>query len=106
MKSVFIHSILYLQIKKERNKTMKEIKTKYLTHDIKVFIHAEDENNNDVTMKFISHLNTFIWDAVSLNLQDGYENIAEEARQLAKVINALIREYGKGEVNKWLKNSE
>lgn len=92
MKSVFIHSILYLQIKKERNKTMKEIKTRYLTHDIKVFIHAEDENNNDVTMKFISHLNAFIWDAVSLNLQDGYENIAEEARQLAKEINALIME--------------
>ena len=51
-----------------------------------------DENNNDVTMKFISHLNTFIWDAVSLNLQDGYDNIAEEARSLAKDINALIRE--------------
>ena len=71
---------------------MKEIKTKYLTHDIKVFIHVEDENNNDVTMKFINHLNTFIWDAVSLNLQEGYENTAEEARQLAKDINALIRE--------------
>lgn len=71
---------------------MKEIKTKYLTHDINVFIHAEDENNNDVTMKFISHLNTFIWDAVELNIQDGYDNIAQEARKLAKDINALIRE--------------
>lgn len=71
---------------------MQEIKTRYLTHNIKVFIHAEDENNNDVTMNFINHLNTFIWDAVSLNLQDGYESIAEEARKLAKDINALIRE--------------
>ena len=71
---------------------MKEIKTRYLTHDINVFIHVEDENNDDLTMKFISHMNTFIWDALSLNLQDGYENIAEEARKLAKDINALIRE--------------
>lgn len=92
MKSVFFYSILYLQIKKERNKHMKEIKTRYLTHDIKVFIHAEDENNDDVTMKFISHLNTFIWDAAALNSQDGYENIAEEARKIAKDFNAIIIE--------------
>ena len=71
---------------------MKEIKTKILTHDIKVFIHVEDENNDDLTMKFICHMNSFIWDAVELNLRDGYENIAEEARKLAKDINALIRE--------------
>jgi hypothetical protein len=57
-----------------------------------VYSATKAEFNNDVTMKFISHLNTFIWDAVSLNLQDGYENIAEEARQLAKVINEMLRE--------------
>lgn len=81
---------------------MMEIKTRYLTHDIKVFIHAEDENNNDVTMEFINHLNTYIWDAVSLNLQDGYENIAEEARKLANDINEMIsenQEKEKGGVN-------
>lgn len=71
---------------------MQEIKTRYLTHDIKVLIHAEDENNNDVTINFINHLNTFIWDAVSLNLQEGYASIAEEARKLAKDINEMIRE--------------
>ena len=78
---------------------MKEIKTKYLTHDIKVFIHVEDENNDDLTMKFISHMNTFIWDAVELNIQDGYDNIAQEARKLAKDINALIRENMEKEKN-------
>lgn len=78
---------------------MKEIKTGYLTHDVTVYIHVEDEKNNDVTMSFINHLNTFIWDAVSLNLQEGYENTAEEARKLAKDINVLIRENMEKEKN-------